>query len=386
MSGLRVERLASPRALASLAGDCQRLAASMQPRVPFATNAWLELWWRHYREQRTLVSDQFYVHAVRNGRGEVVAVVPLMLTERPATGPLRVRSVTFFGSDKNVTELRGLICAPEDEAAVTRAVLSHFAERNESWDWFSWHGVRRGSDAYAILSGTENFSWRRETTDYVLQLPSTWEEFRASRSRNIKESLRKCYNSLRRAGHRFEFRVAAESAELSAAMERFFRLHKRRAEAPHLVRHEDVFATPRARRLLLDLAARTDDSTQLRVFELSVGGTVVASRLGFLLGDELYLYFSGYEPAWGTFSVMTTTVAEAIRWAIEHRFRVVNLSPGTDVSKTRWGASATTTCEGVLLAPTRRGRVAFDLVNGLHERSGPGTLLGRVVNVARRGG
>jgi hypothetical protein len=34
---------------------------------------------------------------------------------------------------------------------------------------------------------------------------------------------------------------------------------------------------------------------------------------------------------------MTTTMAEAIKYAIAGRLRSVNLSPGTDVGKTRWG-------------------------------------------------
>ena len=339
-----------------------------------------------HREDRLLVRDHFYVHAIRNAEGALVALAPLILTERPAGGPLRARSIAFFGSDKNVTELRGLICAPDKEAAVTRALLDYFERRSDQWDWFTWHGVRRGSEAYAILDRSSHFEWRREAPDYVLALPLTWDEFRATRSRNIKESLRKCYNSLKRAGLDFEFRAISDPSELEPALNRFFVLHKRRADAPHLVRHEDVFATNQARRLLLDLAALNGETAQLRVFELAVGGSVIASRLGFLLGDELYLYFSGYEPAWGGFSVMTTTVAEAIKWAIEQGCQSVNLSPGTDVSKTRWGAASVINCEGILLSRTRRARVAFSVVNGLHERSRPGTLLGKMLHVARRHG
>jgi len=37
------------------------------------------------------------------------------------------------------------------------------------------------------------------------------------------------------------------------------------------------------------------------------------------------------------YSVMTTTVAEAIKYAIANGLNTVNLSPGADVSKTRWG-------------------------------------------------
>ncbi|MEP7051391.1 MAG: GNAT family N-acetyltransferase [Pseudomonadota bacterium] len=383
---LSVQRLTSPEALRSLADECTRLAAQMRPRLPFATPDWLTLWWRHYRENRLFVRDEFYVHAVRNEHGALVALAPLLVTERPAHGPLRCRNIAFFGADKNVTELRGLVCAPEDEAAATAALLTRLFEHSHEWDWLVWDGVRKGSEAHAALSKHPNFEWRRENTDYVLPLPGSWDDFRASRSRNIKESLRKCYNSLKRAGHHFQFRVVERPSELPAALNQFFALHQRRASASQLVRHQDVFATPHSRKFLLDLAARSGATTELRVFQLQIAGNVVASRVGFLMGDELYLYFSGYEPDWGDFSVMTTTVAESIKWAIEHQVRLVNLSPGTDVSKTRWGATPITTCDGVLLSNTKRGKVAFDLLSEVHRRSRQGTFLARLLSVAKRHG
>jgi CelD/BcsL family acetyltransferase involved in cellulose biosynthesis len=384
---LTVQHVESPEALAMMADECTALAFAMQPRLPFAMSDWLQPWWRHFCENRLLVRDEFYVHALRDERGALVALAPLMLTERPGNGPLRCRSISFFGSDKNVTEVRGLICAPEHEAAAVRALLAHLAQRRNEWDWFVWSGVRANSEAHALLNETNDFEWRQETLDYVLLLPTTWEEFRATRSRNIKESLRKCYNSLKRASHRFDLRVIESPAELSGALNRFFELHTLRATAPSLVRHEDVFGTSRARNFLLDLARLpAEEAPQLRVFELEIAGRVVATRLGFLMGDELYLYFSGYDPAWSSFSVMTTTVAEAVKWAIERKVRVLNLSPGTDVSKTRWGALPIKTCAGVLLSPTRRSRLAFEMLQELSRRSRPGTLLGKVVNVARRHG
>jgi hypothetical protein len=59
-------------------------------------------------------------------------------------------------------------------------------------------------------------------------------------------------------------------------------------------------------------------------------------RIGFAVGDSLYLYYSGFDPAWARYSVMTTTVAEAIKYAIARGFKTVNLSPATDISKMRW--------------------------------------------------
>jgi len=62
------------------------------------------------------------------------------------------------------------------------------------------------------------------------------------------------------------------------------------------------------------------------VFQLRIADAVVASRIGFVIGDGLYLYPSGFDPAWGRYSVMTTMMAEALRYAIASGLRTVNLS------------------------------------------------------------
>jgi hypothetical protein len=52
-----------------------------------------------------------------------------------------------------------------------------------------------------------------------------------------------------------------------------------------------------------NLAARD----AVRLFQLRIGAEIVASRIGFAVGDSIYLYYSGFDPAWGRYSVMTTT-------------------------------------------------------------------------------
>jgi CelD/BcsL family acetyltransferase involved in cellulose biosynthesis len=192
----------------------------------------------------------------------------------------------------------------------------------------------------------------------VLALPGTWEEFRRTRPRNVRESLRKCYNSLERDGHAWRFRALDSGADVEAALERFFDLHGRRAERVHSVAHLDYFAAPQARRFLSGLVGRLGRCGAARMFQLEVSGEVVAMRLGFRFGTNLYLYYSGYDPAWGRHSVMTTVVAEAIRHAIESGATTVNLSSGADVSKTRWRPREVGYLEGVALGRGIRARLA----------------------------
>ena len=44
--------------------------------------------------------------------------------------------------------------------------------------------------------------------------------------------------------------------------------------------------------------AEWQEGGHLRLFELEIGGNIIASRLAFVLGPDLYLYFSGYDPSW----------------------------------------------------------------------------------------
>jgi CelD/BcsL family acetyltransferase involved in cellulose biosynthesis len=113
-------------------------------------------------------------------------------------------------------------------------------------------------------------------------------------------------------------------------------LHVMRARLTNTVKHANRFASQVSRDFLYAVCERLAARGCVRIFALKVGDRTVAMRIGFVVGDELYLYYSGYDPAWSRYSVMTTTVAEAIKYAIGNGLRAVNLSPNKDLSKTRW--------------------------------------------------
>jgi CelD/BcsL family acetyltransferase involved in cellulose biosynthesis len=220
---------------------------------------------------------------------------------------------------------------------------------------------------------------------YYLKVPPTWDEFRAGLSRNIKESLRKCYNSLKRDGHEFTFRAIARPEEAGASIARFLELHTARAAADVSVSHNNVFATPQSRAFLADYTLAMAERGQLRVFQIEIAGVVVATRIGFTFGRTLYLYYSGYDPDWGRYSIMTTVVAEAIKWAIANGYTIVNLSPGTDVSKTRWGPEERQFHGAVMQSPRRRSRIAHRIYDDFVRYTRSNTPLSNLLSTLQRG-
>jgi CelD/BcsL family acetyltransferase involved in cellulose biosynthesis len=262
----------------------------------------------------------------------------------------------MMGADPNMTEIRGALAEPDLEPACYAAISADLDR--SPFDWVRWTGIdeRHGACEALPRSGVR---WGEGVSCYVLDLPPTWEELRASRPGNLKEALRKCRRSLERDGLAPSFEVVMAPGQTAEAVRDFLHLHRARAKLEGTVRHNDVFAHPACRAFLFDVCDRFAARGALRVFRLHVGGELVASRIGFVLGGSLYLYYSGVDPRYAKYGAGTTLVAEAIKSAIDERLSAVNLSTGKDPSKLRWRPREIAFREAVLVSPGALGRAKF---------------------------
>jgi CelD/BcsL family acetyltransferase involved in cellulose biosynthesis len=162
----------------------------------------------------------------------------------------------------------------------------------------------------------------------------------------------------------------------------FLRLHAARARLEGTVHHNDVFADAACRAFLSDACERLAARGALRIFRLMLGGEVIATRLGFVLGGSLYLYYSGFDPAYARYGVATTTVAEAMKHAIEERLASVNLSTGKDPSKLRWRPQEVAFREALLVSSTAFGQVKYGAFSAAGRAMGE-SFVGRLLS--RRG-
>jgi CelD/BcsL family acetyltransferase involved in cellulose biosynthesis len=362
---LRVERLRGPEAWADITAEWESLDAQIFPRTPFTSPLWIDLWWDHFRRRQPLLCDEFFGHIMRDASGRLVAIAPLMKTHCPGFGPLGMRIVQFYGTDPSITELRGVICRPDHQDKVIQVLAEHFRQRRGEWDVFRWNGLRKDASAYNTLVSCGEFIADRELPDYVLVLPESWDKLRSNISTNMRKNVRKAYEFLERDGYSFVFRVVERPEDVQAALERFLILHAERSEAAGMINHPNKFATPHNRAFLFDYVRRMAEGGHLRLFELEIGGTVIASRLAFLLESDLYMYFAGYDPSWRKYSVMTVLVSEIIKWAIEHGLQRVNLSTGNDQSKLRWKPDEVIFRDAIQISPTPRGRFVFQAFKAL---------------------
>jgi CelD/BcsL family acetyltransferase involved in cellulose biosynthesis len=377
---LAVEVVTTVGGLQALAADYERLLRATGNKLPFALHEWHVAWCNEFLESGTGIQTQPMIHVARNTEGRCVAIVPLILTRR-AVGPVKIGTLDLLGADPAITEIRTSIIDPSYETRAVWAIRRKLADVGKV-DWLNWGVV---SDSHALaLSICTDLKIQRPLLNYVLDLPPSWEQFHSNLKRNIRESIRRCYNSLKRDGLTYELRIAHDPLEVKDALERFFALHTMRADSFGTVAHRNHFANPGARRFLRDVCEKLSARGMVRVFQLAIGGDVVALRIGFVIGDSLYLYYSGFDPRWSKYSIMTTTVVEAIKYAIGQALTTINLSPNRDVSKTRWGPREIALSQAVQISPSLRSRLAWAGFNRVNSPNPRPPWINRVLRMARR--
>ena len=375
-----VELVTNVAGVAALGPCYERLLEATGNTMPFALHDWHVVWCRHFLNCHSHIRDEPLFYVLRDWEDECVAVFPFVISRR-RLGPFKVASIDLLGADPAITEIRTPLIYPGYEQLAARAV-QHQLQQVGRWDWIHWTGI--DTEFAEALAAEGRLQWQPPQTDFVLDMPPTWEEFRGGLKRNIRESLRHCYNSLKRDGHAFELKVIDSLPELHGGLDRFFELHRLRAQMKTAPAHMDRFASKLLRDFLHDVCERLCRRGAVRIFQLKVGSEVAATRVGFVVGDSLYLYYSGFDPKWARYSVMTTTVAEAIKYAIAQGLNTVHLSPAKDLSKTRWGprqVDYTSVYENAGRLRSRLAREAY-----LKARSGeglPSKVLQRLISVRR---
>jgi CelD/BcsL family acetyltransferase involved in cellulose biosynthesis len=354
LAGPTVTKITSAEALDSLRADYDDLNRECALALPFTLLEWHRAWCASFLAATAAIEDSLLVYVVRLATGRCVGIVPMVHTRR-SVGPFNVCSLALLGADRALTEIRMPLIAPGYDTLVARLVQQELGKIGH-WDWIQWIGA---TGAFGRgLAGSAELRWQPPIVDYLLDLPADWETFRKNLKRNIRESLRHCYNSLKRDQREFSLVVLDSPQDIHRGLVDFLRLHAMRAQLQGTVDHPDHFASASSQAFLREVCAQLAVRGITRVFQLIVDGQVVATRIGFVMGDTLYLYYSGFDPAFARYSVMTTALAEIIKFAIATGIRTVNLSPGTDVGKTRWGPREVPISQLVQVKRSIRSRAA----------------------------
>jgi CelD/BcsL family acetyltransferase involved in cellulose biosynthesis len=349
--------------LLALRRDWQEIHTDAEVNHPFSSFDWTWFWWAYMRP-KSIFSNQKLQVMVFSHRGKIVGIVPFFLT----TFNLLLGGIQFLrpiGSDHNLTEIRPFLAVRGYSKQILQKLEMFLHQHRDQWH------ILRTPDMPLESVMIKDAKQRTLIEEYVLDIRAPWETFKKTRSRNMKEALRKCYNAPRRYQIFLDFEAVDLPDAIIAHLPDFFKLHQLRAAQAAGIRHPDYFSTQRARSFLSACIHGFVDTKPI-FFLLRDGQGVIAARLGFVVNKSLYLYFSGIDPQYAHLSIGTRLVAEIIQFAQNYGLEKIHLSTGKDSSKLRWGPDVHFSYTYVDVSPRFSGRVFRDVlfsIRNLKKRS-----------------
>jgi CelD/BcsL family acetyltransferase involved in cellulose biosynthesis len=339
--GGTAEVITDPQRLGEIEADWRSLAE--RRGNAFVTPEWYFAWLRSYG-----AGADPAVIAVRAPAGDLLGIMPLA-RDRAA----RPRSLRFGGA--NLADHLHPFAAGLEEDAVAAAAGARLGTEISGWSAIVLDNVDADAGWWRAMVSAAPLSLGavsyRQTTLPCIQLPTSWEAYLASRSRNFRSQLGRKLRALQR-DHEVRFRRTQAAPELAGDLETFFRLHDARWED----RGGSSSASERTRKFHGDFTAAALERGWLRLWLMEVDGDPVAAWYGWRLGERYSYYLAGFEPRWSDASVGLLLLAHTVQEAIDESASEYDLLLGEEAYKQRF-ATGTRPVETVVLArslhPTR---------------------------------
>jgi CelD/BcsL family acetyltransferase involved in cellulose biosynthesis len=288
---LGVQCIAREESFIALGAEWERLHAASETSSVF--NSWLvqHVWWQVYGRGRRL-----RVFVARDG-GELVGILPLYLQRSSVAGiPVRRLRLVGTGVDTYPDDL-GPVLSPCSRRAVLEA-LSRAVVDSAEWDVVELTDLDPRMGLHEALAGIVRSSkipcapGRSQRIAYV-EIPSTWQAYLDSLSRERRGHLRRLRRRLDRALP-WRFFVWDNERRIGEALERLADLHRRRWIASGTP--SESFASPQYLEFHRRVMAGALQRGWLRLYCLELAGEVAAMIYAYRFRNRVYLMQAGFDP------------------------------------------------------------------------------------------
>ena len=300
--------------LEQVATEWSGLLACCDEQVPFATPAWQRMWLRHFQADRRL-----RILTVRDGE-RLLGVIPLLASETAAE----------FVGHYSICDYMDAVAQPGFEAPVLACALDRLkADGVTSLDL---RGLREDSPTLSALEDACSRAGyvaakEQEALSPRVLLPASWDEYLGLLSKKDRHEMRRKMRRLDSAGD-VQMRVITTASDAEPLMEDLFRMMR-------LSNHhkEEFLDRPGMQDFFRDLTRTMADEGMLRLYSLTLDGVPVAMVHNLDLGGTLYMYNSGYDPAFSHYAVGLMSKALLIKDAIENGRKAVDFMRGDESYK-----------------------------------------------------
>lgn len=335
-NGLNVVTATTTEQFQSLRDEWDGLLSRSPSANPFLTWEWLFSWWEVYGER-----DELRLITVRDEQGQLVGLAPLRVSTRRIGCVVPVRKLEFVASGEACSDYLDFIIDDRRRQSALDAILGHLEKTKDDWDVAEFEDMPSPSplipalQARALRNGHHVSLQEGNVCPYV-ELPSSWEEYLASRSKNFRNQVSRKRRKLERE-YSTDYLLVTDRDELEAMMGHHIRLHQTRWDGRGDLGTGAYFSSKFAG-FHTKVAERFFDRGWLRFLFLRIDGEPVASQYDISYNGTLYFCLPGMDRRWAPMSVGLVLLSECVRRAIEEGLGELDFLRGESDYKLRWAS------------------------------------------------
>lgn len=330
MASIETHEVTTLAGFDGLKGEWNELVEQMELPSPFQSWEWNRTWWSHFGEGRSLTILTFrragrlvgIAPFFRRRLGAALALsmlLPLGWEGNGLANGLTEQWELLFPRDERMALLESLACWLKTHHWST-VLIPGFAPDEPMPDWIRSRIAYRGKGVI--------FDYRR--------VPDSWDMLVQGLNKSMRDNVRYYPRLMERRGLAYSFEVASNRPEVSAVLPILFQLHRERAESAMAIAHDNYFEYPNRRAFIREVAPLLADKGQVRIGLIRINGEPVAVQMWLEHGDTMFLYYSGFLPAWRNQSVALLATIGAFKDAIGRGARQIEFLAGGGHPKERW--------------------------------------------------
>jgi CelD/BcsL family acetyltransferase involved in cellulose biosynthesis len=300
--------------------------------VPFLRYDYLSEWWSTRGGGEWPDDARLAIITAREG-GRLVGIAPFFVTRVED-----VNKLYFLGSIE-ISDYLDVICREEDLAAFIRAVLVYLRDELKPQESIS------EIDLYNILESSPSIQLLKETAKDLdldvdidrlqhspyIPLPGDWEEYLATIDKKQRHEIRR---KMRRAAEGeviFSLYITSEASKLEDDIEDFLDLMAQDEV-------KDDFLSPRMRDQMASVMRCAFDHHCLQLAFLTIAEKKVAGYLSFDYLNRIWVYNSGIDKMYSSYSPGWVLLGHLLQWANEHGRQEFDFMRGDEEYKYKFGA------------------------------------------------
>ena len=324
---LRFEWITDSGRFLALRDDWNLLAASAVDTI-FLTHAWLANWLQELAPEADL-----HVLTAREGE-RLVAALPLFGGQHTGTG----RHWRIMGTGVLTPNHLDLVSDPALVGEARAGFVDLLLEASANWDVLEFDKLPADSgtvDAFASAFAQAGLatSCSESAVCYVCDLPPTYEEYLASRSKNTRKKIGETRRWLRKQPESIQLAVADTEEASLHALESLERFHQQRWEAKG---YPGAFSDPRVVRFHDAEVRAAHASGNLRMYTLSDGDEILAVSYNFRVGATAQAYLTSFDSNWSKASPGVLLRAFVIEESIAEGATLFDWLEGAETYKKAW--------------------------------------------------